>query len=840
MVTWGKLIQPAGGGTMNAVEIASDGRVLGASDTQGLYLTEDHANHWKVINAGIGTANQGMSAAACAWSVSEPGAVYAAVGDQGAGGGFMAAPAPGQPWVLRTAAVQFAGNHAASNIGGAFPRSTGRLIGQDNSFVYVGTYNHGVARSSVAGGAGNDDFPVTATMGGSAPGTGYWCRSIWVGASGNVWAGFYDTTGANGGLWKCTNPQAASPNFIRVAGTPATVEDIVTLDSYAYCACGPDGIWQLNVGTGAWRNLNGTTVDTSSSIWNGIDVKSDGLSHTVGIVCGSPVSGASFIRLTIPSLGAGSPSYRPMVTADVDRTHLQPDGQAYSIMGSGLQLSQSGAKNLNIRFDPTDPAGQRVYICGSNSFFRSEDNGDSWLNCSLGDAAFHVYVVACDPNHDKHVVFETTDYGSVELSDGIGYDSSTCFDRSPGGQSRCFAFDPIDSTMYTGISLKSDQTSGGDMMTKAWDATVWSSMGLGALISQYPVIGVETFRNASNQKVVVAATESHGIWRWISGSWTQVSVAAFASQQTPLTGSGYAGSGVVYFFDREQGIFRSTNYGTSWSLIWSGTASGNFSTGFIACNPAVAGELWVSANNGLYRLSSANGSPVEHVVTHPGDNGPIVISSDGVVYLGTQDTGSGLGIYRSMDSGATWEDLDPDGSFANTSYAVYQLAISPGGVLYAGTGNIVTLPITPTGEPVAITLSNTFANALLGAGGTDSVADQIGGGTLVIYAGAAPPGPNEAPSGNTVLATFTFSAAGAQGTPASGSMNLSFVALTVAASGTGTATFYRVINSSGTALIQGSITATGGGGDWQLSSTAITANDNITITGTPTMSWTTA
>lgn len=136
---------------------------------------------------------------------------------------------------------------------------------------------------------------------------------------------------------------------------------------------------------------------------------------------------------------------------------------------------------------------------------------------------------------------------------------------------------------------------------------------------------------------------------------------------------------------------------------------------------------------------------------------------------------------------------------------------------------------------MAILLSTTFTNGLLGTG-TSGVAVQIGGGTLVAYSGTPPTGPNEGLSGNTALATFTFSASGSQGTPSSGSMTLVFANLTVAASASGTATFFRVISSGPAALIQGTVGTSGA--DWNLSSNVITSGDNVTITGTPAISWT--
>lgn len=136
---------------------------------------------------------------------------------------------------------------------------------------------------------------------------------------------------------------------------------------------------------------------------------------------------------------------------------------------------------------------------------------------------------------------------------------------------------------------------------------------------------------------------------------------------------------------------------------------------------------------------------------------------------------------------------------------------------------------------MAITLSTTFTNNLLGTG-TQGVATQIGSGTLVLYAsgGTPPPGPNEAVVG-TALATFSFSAAASQGTPSAGSMTLAFAATTVTATGTGTADYFRIISSGSAALIQGSVGTSGA--DWNLSSVSVTSGDSIQITGTPSISW---
>lgn len=137
---------------------------------------------------------------------------------------------------------------------------------------------------------------------------------------------------------------------------------------------------------------------------------------------------------------------------------------------------------------------------------------------------------------------------------------------------------------------------------------------------------------------------------------------------------------------------------------------------------------------------------------------------------------------------------------------------------------------------MTILLSNAFANALLQHSGT-SLADQFGGGSIVVYSGTPPTGPNEALSGNTVLATWAFAAATSWAAPSGGVETLDIPTTTVTASATGTATFFRVLNSGSTALLQGTVGTSGA--DFNLSSTGITSGDNVAITGTPTIAWTT-
>lgn len=117
---------------------------------------------------------------------------------------------------------------------------------------------------------------------------------------------------------------------------------------------------------------------------------------------------------------------------------------------------------------------------------------------------------------------------------------------------------------------------------------------------------------------------------------------------------------------------------------------------------------------------------------------------------------------------------------------------------------------------------------------TDAVVDRIdagaAAGTLKIYTGAQPADADDAASG-TLLVTITL------GDPAYGASASGTAALSGTPSGTavatGTAGWFRVADSDGNTVFDGSVTGTGGGGDIELDNTSIASGQTVTITALP-------
>lgn len=123
---------------------------------------------------------------------------------------------------------------------------------------------------------------------------------------------------------------------------------------------------------------------------------------------------------------------------------------------------------------------------------------------------------------------------------------------------------------------------------------------------------------------------------------------------------------------------------------------------------------------------------------------------------------------------------------------------------------------------MAITINTLLKNTLLD--GLDAVFNS---GTLVIYTGAAP-GAGNAATG-TALVTVTLPA-DAFAPASSGTKVSQGTWQDLSADAAGVAGYFRMANSGGTQVMEGTVTMTGGGGDMTLDNTNIAVNQQVTIT----------
>jgi hypothetical protein len=111
----------------------------------------------------------------------------------------------------------------------------------------------------------------------------------------------------------------------------------------------------------------------------------------------------------------------------------------------------------------------------------------------------------------------------------------------------------------------------------------------------------------------------------------------------------------------------------------------------------------------------------------------------------------------------------------------------------------------------------------------DAMAVLCNSGKLRYYTGAQPATPETAASG-TLLCELTMNAT-AFGAAAAGVITAAAITSDASADSTGTAGWFRIFKSDGTtAVIDGSITTTGGGGQIEMPTTAIVALAQVDCT----------
>ena len=125
---------------------------------------------------------------------------------------------------------------------------------------------------------------------------------------------------------------------------------------------------------------------------------------------------------------------------------------------------------------------------------------------------------------------------------------------------------------------------------------------------------------------------------------------------------------------------------------------------------------------------------------------------------------------------------------------------------------------------MALSFSTTLRNNR-----ADQITSAIGGSALLrIYAGTAPTNVGTAlGGGNTQLAELTCNATFAP-SATGGVLTLNSITQDSSADATGTATFFRILTSGGTAVMQGTVGTSGS--DLNLNTTAISSGAAVSIT----------
>ncbi len=108
----------------------------------------------------------------------------------------------------------------------------------------------------------------------------------------------------------------------------------------------------------------------------------------------------------------------------------------------------------------------------------------------------------------------------------------------------------------------------------------------------------------------------------------------------------------------------------------------------------------------------------------------------------------------------------------------------------------------------------------------DNLLDSLNGGTINIYDGSRPAGPDTAVGAQVLLAVLTFNAT-AFGAASSGSKTANAITADSSANATGTASWFRCLTSGAAAVIDGSVGTSGA--DLNLNTTSIVSGAEVSI-----------
>lgn len=113
----------------------------------------------------------------------------------------------------------------------------------------------------------------------------------------------------------------------------------------------------------------------------------------------------------------------------------------------------------------------------------------------------------------------------------------------------------------------------------------------------------------------------------------------------------------------------------------------------------------------------------------------------------------------------------------------------------------------------------------------DAVVDRIdvgGAGSLKIYTGSQPADADSTPAG-TLLVTISLAATAFGSASSAGTATLASTPRSGTAVAAGTAGCFEVVSGGGLKVFQGSVTATGGGGDLTVDNTSIASGQTVNI-----------
>jgi len=350
--------------------------------------------------------------------------------------------------------------------------------------------------------------------------------------------------------------------------------------------------------------------------------------------------------------------------------------------------------------DPSDPAHKRLYVAGRAGLWGTKNAQDGtaivWRPCMRHLNATVNRAIAADPNTPGRAYALDVDWTLIRTADHFNQVRQETISVG-GSEEFSLAVDSTTNPATVGavyVGRTNWLAYNADPFTKSWVDT--------GLPTTQKVKGCSAKKpDAATGTVVLAAVSESGIWRKVgagsTGDWGSAPVLSsnnvMKGLNTPRTSFSWGGgaSKMVYFTDKEHGVFRSMNAGADWVQItppaggWNGSGQWLDYCGSVAVDPTDEANCYVTQTGGVWFSADANATPqpVFTKISIPrmgmAKPGCVVFDDAGGVYINAlvSDSTPARIFYKAKGS-TDWQSIAQDAVFQSQCAFATDMSIGPG------------------------------------------------------------------------------------------------------------------------------------------------------------------
>jgi hypothetical protein len=609
------------------------------------------------------------------------------------------------------------------------------VVDAPGGYLYAGTYKQGLMRAPLdANGQPGAWTTVALAPVGSKP---YFIRSIALDDvdPSVVYVATYGSSASSGvgKVYRVSNAAGATPVTEELVGGPRQAEELRTLGGHLYAAANDSS----GAGVGAFRLADARTAvpstpwrriaagpSVTSVKYYGLEIYKQGGTTTLWVTSDKawrPDTSTPYKFLwrgtsTDDFATDGSWSALPRDNGDTPNDIAGPNNPPREFWGINTDYGwpgiDPGYTASGITVSPTDP--NTLILASQVAPWRTRDNGETWYPVPTGIDILVQSRVTTDPSQPATVAVGSVDFRGFTSDDGLvtsryiglalrqaglpggsGEGWSVAFDQAAPGPNR-----PV----YYGTGDRGTNTLGEVWVdTDPSTITGWTKlMGQNDSGGKRP-IGLAVVRDpaAPDVPVTLAVLQNGQMLRKIGFDPETIWLPA-SNFSSPIVQTTWPqavefvwkpGMTKIYVYDRVSGLWRSDDYGFSWTRIYASPDKVLNKQGFVAVDPVNENIVYLSTSAGLSVVTNAgtagtDGALLTSIPVPGGPAGPLAVGGDGRIYIATQpDLAGHVGqiwgsrITAEGGIGLAWKNLGDD-LWNNAVNDTRELAVGGNGAVY--------------------------------------------------------------------------------------------------------------------------------------------------------------